>query len=188
MARINLLPWREERRQELRQQFFGMLAGFVVLAAGLTYLVFFQIGVFIQNQEDRNSFLEQRIAELDRQIKVIEELQETRARLVARMEVIQNLQQSRPLVVHMVFEVADALPDGVYLTGLRQRGGQITIQGRAESNARVSAYMRRLEASDWLGRPQLVKIQAVGNDRGIRANDFTLTVMQESQGPSGGAA
>jgi type IV pilus assembly protein PilN len=113
----------------------------------------------IQSQESRNNYLQGEIAKLNRRIKEIDKLEETKANLLARMNVIQQLQESRPEVVHLFDEVVRAIPEGVYLTRLTQSGGQVVVEGRAQSNARVSAFMRNIQASAWIDNPDLLLIE-----------------------------
>lgn len=129
----------------------------VTLIAGLgTHL---HVEGLISNQEARNQFLQNEIRKLDRQIKEIEELEKTKASLLARMEVIQQLQESRPEVVRLFDELVISIPEGVYLTKLEQNGRTVVVDGRAQSNARVSAFMRNIESSQWVGTPILLLIE-----------------------------
>lgn len=160
MARINLLPWREtQRKRRLRQ--FAVLSIVAVLATlGLGLGVHVQAEHLIATQEARNAFLQREIEQLNRKIKEIEELEKTKAGLLARMDVIQQLQQSRPEVVHLFDELVETIPEGVLLTKVQQTGRQVVVEGRAQSNARVSALMRNIEASPWIGDPRLLLIEA----------------------------
>jgi type IV pilus assembly protein PilN len=159
MARINLLPWREAGRRR-RQKEFALAAAMavaLVLLLGLGLRV--QIEAMIESQESRNAFLQGEIAKLNARIREIEKLEQTKADLLARMNVIQQLQQSRPEVVHLFDEVVRSVPEGVYLTSLTQSGGQVVVEGRAQSNARVSAFMRNIQASPWITNPNLLLIE-----------------------------
>jgi len=159
MARINLLPWREAARHQRRQDFLTLLG----LAIGLTALVVGLVHVYfedrISGQQARNQYLRTEIAALDRKIKEIAEIEKTKADLLARMDIIQRLQRSRPEVVHLFDQLVNALPEGVYLTKLQQSGNSVTVEGRAQSNARVSAFMRRIEGSRSIGMPRLMLIE-----------------------------
>jgi type IV pilus assembly protein PilN len=179
MARINLLPWREERRRRLSQEFARQagLAALLALAAGA--YGWYHVNGLIDHQRQRNDYLEQQIAVLQEEIKEIEELESTRQQLVARMNVIQQLQQRRPQIVHLFDEIAATLPDGVYLNEVTQSGDALKIKGRAESNARVSGYMRNLGASPWLENPRLQVIESGDKDT---INDFRLTLAQTTPG------
>jgi type IV pilus assembly protein PilN len=179
MTQINLLPWREELRQEQKKQFGMMLAMTLVLAAAIVGLIHFQMQAKIDYQLSRNRFLTQEIAKLDEEIKEIAELQKVRRSLIERMEVIQDLQASRPSIVHLFTEIVSTVPNGVYLQTLAQTGSNLLINGEAESNARVSTYMRNLSASDWLKEPNLTVIEV--EDKTVnRISTFTLTVKQTS--------
>lgn len=177
MARINLLPWREERRKEQRKQFFVMLGGAAVVALLVVGLVHLYFAGAIQNQESRNSYLQAQIKEVEAKIKEIENLEQQREQLLARMRVIEQLQGDRSVIVHMFEELADAVPDGLFLTSVKQTGRTLTIQGVAQSNARVSTLMRNLDASPWLENPVLEIIQTDSKkEQGART--FTLRVTQ----------
>ncbi len=167
MAEINLLPWREALRKK-QQKDFAIQAGLVMaLAAVLVFLAHMQIQARIEAQEARNAFLEQHIRKVDEEIKEIRELESTREKLLARMNVIQELQHNRPLSVHLMDQLVRTIPDGVYLDSFTQKGNELTMVGVAQSNARVSAYMRNIEASPWMADPRLEVIEnkLVGRNR-----------------------
>ena len=175
MARINLLPWREERRRQLTQEFARQAVLAALFAVAVGGYAWYHVNGMIDYQRERNDYLEEQIAVLQEEIEQIEELESTRRQLIARMNVIQRLQQRRPQIVHLFFEIADTLPDGVYLTQVTQKGDKLSVNGRAESNARVSSYMRRLDASPWLTDPELQIIQSEDDDQISR---FTLNLAQ----------
>ena len=179
MTRINLLPWREEMRQEQKKQFAVMAAMSCVLAVAIVGLIHFQMQAKIDYQLSRNRFLTQEIAKADEEIKEISELQKVRRSLIERMEVIQDLQGSRPSIVHLFTEIVSTVPNGVYLQTLTQTGNNLLVNGEAESNARVSTYMRNLSASDWLKDPNLSVIE-IEDITVNRISTFTLTVKQTS--------
>jgi type IV pilus assembly protein PilN len=184
MTRINLLPWREELRQEQKKQFVMMLIMTCVLAAAIVGLIHFQMQSKIDYQLTRNRFMTSEIGKLDEEIKEISELQKVRRSLIERMEVIQDLQGSRPSIVHLFTEIVSTVPNGVYLETLAQTGSNLLITGEAESNARVSTYMRNLQASDWLKDPNLTVIEI--EDKTVnRISSFTLTVKQTSPNATG---
>ena len=184
MTQINLLPWREELRQEQKKQFAMMALMTCVLAAAIVGLIHFQMQAKIDYQQSRNRFLTQEIAKLDEEIKEIAELQKVRRSLIERMEVIQDLQASRPSIVHLFSEIVSTVPNGVYLKSLQQTGSSLLVNGEAESNARVSTYMRNLAASDWLKEPNLSVIEI--QDKTVsRISTFTLTVKQTSPNATG---
>ncbi|MEM8981585.1 MAG: PilN domain-containing protein [Pseudomonadota bacterium] len=164
MPRINLLPWREEQRK-LRQQQFGIAAA---AAVGLAALFVFGVNLIfagrIAYQNQRNAMLEEEIRIIKRSITEIEDLEQQKDRLLARMEIIEELQTSRPEVVHLFQELVGAVPDGVYLTGITQQVRNLEITGLAQSSTRVSALMRNIDASPWLTDPELDKIETVSNN------------------------
>lgn len=179
MPRINLLPWREELRKE-QLQVFGVTSGVVAAVAAL--IVFIAMNIVegdIRHQESRNQYLEAQIAILDRQIAEIRELESTKASLLARMQVIEELQSSRPEIVHLFDQLVRTLPDGVHLTAVSQTDANLEIHGIAQSSARVSAYMRSIEASDYLSIGRLDIIQAVQHQQ-QRAREFVLHASQSS--------
>jgi len=176
---INLLPWREELRQEQKKQ-FGILTGLMmVLAAAIVGLIHLQMVTKIDYQISRNTFMSSEISKLDEEIAEISELRKVRRSLVERMEVIQDLQRSRPSIVHLFTEIVKTVPNGVYLESLTQTGDNLLMNGQAESNARVSTYMRNLDASDWLKAPNLRVIE-IEDIKVNRISTFTLTVKQTS--------
>ncbi|HBC57569.1 MAG TPA: pilus assembly protein PilN [Gammaproteobacteria bacterium] len=177
MPSINLLPWRDERRKQRNQEFFvmlGLAAVGAVLLAGLSFM-FFDSGLGFQQQ--RNTRLESEIGVLDRKIKEISDIEKDKARLLSKMQVVQQLQSHRTTIVHLFDEVVQAMPEGVTLTNIARKGDLMILSGYAESNARVSALMRNLEASDWLTSPKLGSITRQENSGRIVSN-FTLEVKQ----------
>lgn len=179
MAHINLLPWREKRRK-LRRREYGItvLGALVITLLGLGYWHWHNQSL-IDNQKDRNRFLEKEIAKVDEQIREIRDLEKTRQKLIARMKVIEDLQVSRPQIVHLFDELVTVVPDGAHLTKLAQRGGSLVLDGRAQSNARVSTYMRNIEASPWLANPSLRIIEHKDKDRVASAGStFQLDLKQ----------
>lgn len=185
MARINLLPWREELRKK-RQKDFGITVGIAVVAMlAVVGLVHLQIDKMIEYQNARNQRLTSEIALLDRKIAEIKDLEKEKQNLLARMRIVERLQTSRPEVVHLFDELAEILPEGVYLTSLTQRGKSLSLDGYAQSNARVSSFMRALDGSEWLDRPDLKMIQAEETRRGtttVRLSKFTLSATQVRPG------
>ena len=167
MARINLLPWRAERRKQ-RQKDFGVMLGLAALAGLLLWFLFnMYYNAQISGQRERNSFLEQQIAEVDKQIVEIEELDRQKARLLARKEVIEQLQANRSQMVHLFDSLVRTIPDGVILTTIKQEGEKLTLEGRSQSNSRVSTYMRNLEGSGWMTKPDLSIIEAKDGIAGL---------------------
>jgi type IV pilus assembly protein PilN len=175
MAQINLLPWREERRQELKKDFLVTVGLVLALGVGLVLLADRIVDGQIQNQKSRNQYLADNIKVLDEQVAEIRELQKKRNQLLDRMRVIQELQGNRPIIVRVLDQLVRTVPDGVFYTGLQTKDKTITIRGVAESNNRVSSLMRRLDASDWLASPNLDAVRAAP-EFGDQANTFNLTV------------
>jgi type IV pilus assembly protein PilN len=185
MARINLLPWREELRAQQQKDFISGIAAGVLATVAVLIFVHMQIGGSIASQEERNRYLTTEIAALDVKIKEIKTLEALKAKLLARMDVIQSLQGSRPEIVHLFDEIAKTVPEGVYINKFVQSGKDLTLNGVAQSNARVSAYMRKLERSSWLKDPQLNVIEAKGKSSRRSTNNFTLRVKQTRPTKSG---
>ncbi len=179
MAQINLLDWRSLERKRKQGEFLSLLSFAAVITAVLGLLAHFHVVGLINYQQERNRYLENEIKIVDEKIKEIKELEATKKALVARMEVIEALQTTRPTIVHMFDEFVKTIPDGMYLTAVKQSGNKINIEGKAESNARVSAYMRNIEASEWLKNPNLGVIEAKDNQQ-TRMNDFKLVAEQTS--------
>lgn len=177
MARINLLPWREGLRKEKQQEFFAMLGLVAIVAALVWGMIHLYHSQRIDAQQERNEFMKNQIALLDKKIQKIQELEKDKQRLLDRMRAIEQLQSNRPLIVHFFDELINSLPEGVSVTQVTQNGHNITINGEAQSNARVSSFMRNLEASKWLKNPKLDIIQAV-NASGVRISQFTLRFQQ----------
>jgi type IV pilus assembly protein PilN len=175
MARINLLPWRAERRKQRQKEFTLMLGAAAVGAALLAFGINFYYGLQIDGQTERNAFVEAEIAKVETQIKEIEELEKTKGRLLARKEVIEKLQASRSQMVHLFDSLVRTIPDGVVLTSIKQDDQLLTLEGRSQSNARVSTYMRNLEGAGWMTKPELSIIEAKGEDKGL-PYAFTLQV------------
>lgn len=173
--RINLLDWRQERRERLKQQFLILLGLGAAAAAALVIVAWLVAGQTVEHQQARNDYLKQQIAETEKKIKEIQDLAKTKANLLARMRVIEQLQASRSARVHFFDEIVNTLPDGVTLTGIKQVGPNVTIEGVAESNGRVSTYMKNLENSQWFDVPKLVVIKTSERDK-TRKSEFTLEV------------
>ncbi|ROH93125.1 hypothetical protein ED208_00905 [Stagnimonas aquatica] len=175
MTKINLLDWRAARREKRRQEFVARMGLGIVAALGLVALGWMMMGNAVSRQQERNSYLTQQIAEIDQKIKEIEELEKVKQNLLARMRVIEQLQSSRSATVHFFDEIVNTLPDGITLTGVQQNGDKVQINGIAESNGRISTYMKNLEASPWFDDPKLVVIKTSEQNR-QREGQFTLQV------------
>ena len=157
-VRVNLLPHREERRKRGRQHFAvlgGLTAalGLAIVGAGYLY-----IAGLISTQDERNAFLKTEISKLDKDIAEIKKLKDEIGALLARKQIIETLQADRAQTVHLLDQLVRQMPEGVYLRTLTQRGLGVSIQGYAQSNARVSTLMRNIESSPWLADPKLVEI------------------------------
>ena len=178
MPSINLLPWRQALRQRRRKEFLYGIVGAFVLAGIVTLVASFTVSSMIDAQNRRNELLKAEIAELDKAIEQILALEDQKARMIARMEVIDTLQASRPEVVKLFDQIVSTLPEGVYLTSVKQSGKKLEFNGVAQSSTRVSAFMRNIDASETLSSPELKVIQT-GNTAGPGAQ-FTLFASQRS--------
>ncbi|MEG2804701.1 PilN domain-containing protein [Stenotrophomonas sp.] len=165
MARINLLPWRAERRKQRQRDFYGMLGFAAIGGVLLSLMIWFYYDRQVSGQGERNSFLTAEIAKVKEQNKEIDRLDRQKDRLLARKKVIEELQSKRSQMVHLFDALVRTIPDGVVLTALKQEGDILTLEGRTQSNARVSAYMRNLESSGWMSKPELSVIEAKKPDQ-----------------------
>ena len=176
MARINLLPWRIERRKQRQKEFMTMLGVAALGAVLLSFLIINYYNRQIDGENARIAFVKDQIAKVDQQIKEIEDLDKKKSKLLARKEVIEQLQANRSQMVHLFDSLVRTIPDGVVLTSLKQDGDKLTLEGRSQSNARVSTYMRNLEGAGWMTKPELSIIEAKdGGDPGLPYS-FNLTV------------
>ena len=175
MIRINLLPHRELKRKRQQQQFFVMLGSVAVLGAGIWFAVHTFLNGELENQQQRNAYLESEIAVLNKQIDEIRKLKEQITALLQRKKVVESLQANRAETVYLLDQLVRQMPDGVYLKSITQKGARVTISGFAQSNARVSTFMRNLEASPYLEDPRLIEIKAV-TERNQRLSEFNLAV------------
>lgn len=178
MANINLLPWREQLREEHKKEFF-MLLGFTVFAVfTVLVLIHLAINTKIHSQLKINELFDQEIAVLEMRISEIENIKEDKQELIARMEVINRLQALRPAVVHLFDEIVRILPGGVFITQVDKQSSTIALSGKAESNTRVSELMLNIQASEWLDEADLIEIKNVNQDGG-RIRDFELQMQQK---------
>jgi type IV pilus assembly protein PilN len=175
MARINLLPWRAERRALRLKAFYSMLGAAGVAALLISVLIVMYYNAQIEDQNQRNQYLRDQIAIVDRQIEEISKLDKKKAGLLKRKEVIEELQASRSQMVHLFDELVRTLADGIMVTSIQQNGAELTLTGRAQSNARVATYSRKFEASGWMTNPEVNVIEAKGNDKGL-PYEFSLKV------------
>lgn len=178
MARINLLPWREQLREERKQRFLVTIVGVLIVAGGIVFLADQYLNAAITQQNARNDFIRNEISALDSRIKEISELKTRRQQLVERMKIIQDLQGNRPIAARIFDQLVRTLPDGVYFTDVKMSGKSVSIEGAAESNNLVSSLMRNQDASDWLAAPNLTEVKAVSAEKLDQANTFKLTVQQ----------
>lgn len=178
VIKINLLPWREQLREELKREFLitmGMCAGFALFLMFSGHLL---MSSKIGSQEAKNKTLQQEILVLDNKIKQISELKKKKQQLLARMNIIQQLQTSRPTTVHLFDQFVTILPEGIHLSQIKRSGERISVLGKAESNTNVSTLMRNVDASLWLKSPLLSEVKTDKKD-GVRSSDFELDMMQE---------
>ncbi|HQV40946.1 MAG TPA: PilN domain-containing protein [Moraxellaceae bacterium] len=196
MAKINLLPWRQELRKQRQQEFVAIVLAVAVLAVGIVLFTHMALSKQVSDQLERNSYIKAEIATLDTQIKEIDELQKRRDELLSRMRVIQDLQGHRPVIVRVFDEFVRAMPDGVYFRTIERKENMFSIVGVAESANQVSNLMRNLEASQWFKSPVLSKVAAeASKDASVSgkpgatavkgaaaqaANTFALTVMLDA--------
>jgi len=173
MPRINLLPWREGQRKE-RKLAFAVAMGVAAVAACVTaFAAYLMFGSMIQAQVRRNDQLRAEIKQVDKQIEEINNLESAKQKFIARMTIIEQLQRSRPEIVHVFDEIVRTLPDGVYLTSVKQNNSKLKFEGVAQSSTRVSSFMRNIDGSDWLKNPELEVVQTAKNS--APGSSFTLT-------------
>ena len=179
MARINLLPWREAERQRRTQEYGLIVVGVAILAGLAGLFVHLSMEDWIEFQSGRNAMIEREIKQYDKAIAEIAELDKEKQRLIERMKVIQQLQESRPEIVHLFDEIIKEIPEGVYFNRIAQTGKVVTLEGKAESNARVSSLMRNIDRSAWTDAASLKVIQNPGQGKGL--SSFTLTALQANK-------
>ena len=169
MSKINLLPWRAERRKVKQKQFYSALGIAAVVAVLAVIGVIKYFDALLENQNARNTYLQNEINILDVKIKEIEALDRKKASLLRRKQVIEELQASRSQMVHLFDELVRTIPDGVRLGSIKQAGAVMTLEGVTQSNTRVSSYMRSLEKSGWMSNPDLdiIKVQDKSEEKGM---------------------
>jgi type IV pilus assembly protein PilN len=190
MAKINLLPWREEQRKQKKQDFLNAIGLAVLMTIAILGMVHMYIEGLKEYQEQRNKLLQGEIALVDKKIVEIKSIEEKKSKLLAKIALIQKLQESRPEIVHLFDEVPKTTPDGVFLIKVTQTGTELVFTGKSQSNARVSAFMRAIEASPWLQKPTLDVIQTPDQANTDQLSDFTLHAKQgkqENEAENGGA-
>lgn len=178
MPRINLVPWREAERKQRRQEFGVAAVGALILAGAIAFAVNLQMESAISHQNERNQFLKDEISQLDKQIAEILDLEQQKQRLLARMQVIEQLERSRAEIVHLFDQLVRTLPDGIYLSSVKQTDRKIQLKGVAQSSTRVSNYMRNIDSSEWLAEPSLDILETKGS--GDAGSDFTLNAVQKN--------
>jgi type IV pilus assembly protein PilN len=177
MPRINLLPWRDQQRKERQLRFFAALVGAVVLSIAVAFLAYVMFGVTIDAQDRRNERLKVEIKVLDKQIEEINDLEAQKQKFISRMQIIEKLQRSRPEVVHLFDELVKIMPDGTYLTSIKETGNKLKFEGIAQSSTRVSSMMRNIADSQWMRNPELEVVQTKGDTVG---SNFVLDAEQVS--------
>src|SRR5580698_9386200 len=178
MPRINLLPWREQQRRERKLAFFVALGVAAGVAAVVAFAAYLMVGAMIDAQDQRNERLKGEIKVLDKQIEEINDLEAQKQRFIARMQIIEKLQRSRPEVVHLFDELVKAMPDGTYLTSVKETANQIKLEGIAQSSTRVSTLMRNIAASQWLRNPALEVVETAKDN--AAGSHFVLDAEQVS--------
>jgi len=182
-ARINLLPHREERRKRARQHFATVSGGTAIIGIALAFLMYQYYDRQISTQNDRNNFLATEIKKLDKDIAEINELRNQIQALLARKQIIETLQADRAQTVHLLEQMVRQMPEGVYLTSMKQTGQRVHVIGYAQSNARVSTLMRNFEASPWLAQPLLVEVKSASVDK-KRVSQFDMFVQLKRAAPT----
>lgn len=175
MIRVNLLPHRQIRR-EARQREFGLMAIFTAIAASaIVFMGYTVINGQVETQLERNQRLDAAIVKLDKEIADIKDLKDQISAMLERKQVVENLQTNRSQAVVVFDELSRQLPEGMYLKSVKQQGNVITIEGVADTNARVATLVRNFNTSNWLESPVLIEIKAVTVNN-VKQNMFTLKV------------
>lgn len=187
MARINLLPWRAWQRRQRRQRFLLGLVLAVIVAIGVVFWANRLLAGAISGQQARNDYLRHEVAVLNQKLETIKTLKKTRDALLARMQIIEQLEESRPTTVHLFDQLVRTLPDGLYLTRIKDSRGTLTIDGVAESPAVVSAYMQNIANSEWMTPPnlQVVRTHTTTNEK---SSNFTVTTGVKGPQPTNAGA
>src|SRR5271167_2555124 len=174
MPRINLLPWREQERKVRRREFMVAAGGAVIAAIIFTGGGKLLYTSWTDSQNEKNALLKKEIVKLDAAIADIQDLENRKQRLVARMEIIEKLQRKRPEIVHLFDELVKTVPEGIYLTQMKETGKRLEIKGIAQSSTRVSTFMRNIDSSAWMDNPQLQVVES-SKDAPSGGSSFTLT-------------
>lgn len=179
MAKINLLPWRDELRQQKQQDFVASIGLAVVVTCLIFSLGYMYIENMKEHQQRRNKMVEDEIVLVDQKIKEIKDIEQKKNQLLTKIEVIQQLQESRPQIVHLFEELSISTPEGIFLNKFVQTGKDLAFTGSAKSNARVSAYMRGIDKSLWLESPELKEIQGKDKKKNGQYNKFSMLAKQK---------
>lgn len=186
MTQINLLPWREQKREQEKKLFTAMLVVCVALAAFVVFLINCYASDLVSNQISRNQMLQKEITVYNNQLLEIKGLVKIREMLISRMSIVRNLQATRTLMVHLFDELIEVTPTGIYLTQIQGKNNTITLSGYAESNTYVSQEMMHIEKDNWLHNPVLNEIKKMEDKKQPADNEFKLTFILESNYPLGG--
>lgn len=176
--RINLLPWREYYREAKQKQFVYLFMCCLLLAFVLNFLVYILFQAKINHQEQRNAYIGQYIQQLDQEIADVTKLTKMKEAILKRMAVVQSLQENRFNVVRIFDQMPRLLPKGVYLEEMTYEAGQISLQGKAQSNTDVSYFMRNVEQSSWLTAPMLTEIKNIKKN-GVSESEFKLRIQEK---------
>lgn len=181
MTEINLLPWREQKREREQKEFITYLLIGLISSLVISFLINYYANHLVDIQTQRNERLKSEITQLEKQIKEIAEIKKIRQALIARMNIVQNLQATRILTVRLLDEIIRILPDGVYLYEVRRVGDKVTVLGYAESNTNISHLMRNIEKSTWIQDPELTEIKKTADTKQTDENEFKLSFILKSK-------
>ena len=183
MTEINLLPWREQHREQEKKLFTSMLGGGIVVACLAVFLLNYYVSHLVNQQLERNQILQNEITELDKQLQEIKSLKTVRAGLISRMSIVQNLQSTRTLMVHLFDELIKVMPPGIYITKMERKNDVITIHGYADSNMSISQLMRNIDENPWIQNPQLTEIKNIEDKKQNEDNEFLLSFVLKPRKP-----
>ncbi len=175
MTQINLLPWREQKREQEKKVFTTILIVCAIFAAFIVFIVNYYASELVSNQITRNQILQKEINSLEDQIKEIKALKLIRKALISRMSIVQNLQSTRTLMVHLFDELIQILPPGIYVTKLERKNDMVTLWGYSESNTNISILMRNIESNAWIQNPSLTEIKKMDDNKQPANNEFKLS-------------
>ena len=181
MTEINLLPWRERKREQNKKMFTTMLLISVIFAAAMVFLINYYASHLVNNQRERNDILQKEIHALDDEIKEIKTLKKIREGLISRMSIVQNLQSTRTLMVHLFDELIKVMPSGVYVTKMERKSDLVSLWGYSESNANVSILMRSIENNNWIQSPTLTEIKKMEDKKQPADSEFILSFILKPQ-------